>query len=158
MTLVNALRILLASLVLTACATTGGARVSEPDASIQQIQVDANGRWNVTMRLQNYSSVEMRFDTIALTARFNETTSVPLTASPAITIPAESADVFNLQLTPDAPAKLFIADALVSGRSVPYTLGGQISAAPGTSGVRSYSIESKHNQLSPVPGLTGTLR
>lgn len=158
MKLVHALCLLILSLVLTACATTGGARVSEPDASIQQIQVDANGRWNVTMRLQNYSSVEMRFDTIALTARFNEATSVPLNANPGLTIPAESADVFNLQITPDAQAKLFIADALISGRSVPYTLGGQISAAPGKSGVRSYPLESKHNQLSPVPGLTGTLR
>ena len=158
MTLVRTLLIILLSALVGACASTGGARISEPDARIQQIQVDANGRWNVTVRLQNYSSIEMRFDRIALLARFNEGTAVPLNAAPAITVPAESADVFNLQITPDAQAKLFIADALASGRSLPYTLGGKVSAAPGTGGARDYTLDSKHNQLSPVPGLPGTLR
>ena len=78
MTLVRTLLIILLSVLVGACASTGGARISEPDARIQQIQVDANGRWNVTVRLQNYSSIEMRFDRIALLARFNESTAVPL--------------------------------------------------------------------------------
>lgn len=158
MTLVRTLILTFALTLLAACASSGGARVSEPDASIQQLQVDTSGRWNVTVRLQNYSSIEMRFDRIALTARFNDATTVALNAAPAITVPAESADVFSVQLTPDAQAKLFIADALAGGRSVPYTLGGQVQAAPGSGGVRSYRIDSKHNQLSPVPGLPGTLR
>lgn len=154
------IRTLLASIVLllSGCATTGGERVSEPDASIQQLQVDASGQWTVTVRLQNYSSIEMRFDRIALVARFNEATQVPLNATPALSVPPESADVFKIKITPDSQAKLFIADVLATGRSVPYTLGGQIVAAPGSAGGRTYNLDSKHNQLSPVPGLPGTLR
>ena len=158
MTLVRTLLVMCFIVLLSACASTGGARVSEPDASLQQVQVDARGQWQVTVRLQNYSSIGMRFDRIALVARFSDAAQVNLTAAPAITVPAESADVIQLQLTPDAQTKLFIADALVNGRSVSYTLGGTLTAAPGETSARTYTLDSKHNQLSPVPGLPGTLR
>lgn len=52
-------------LLLSAC---GGAvrRVSEPAASIQQLTVRTDGSWSVDLRLQNYSSIPMQFERVAL--------------------------------------------------------------------------------------------
>ena len=41
-------------------------RVSEPAASIQQLTVRADGRWSVDVRIDNFSSVPMRFDAVSL--------------------------------------------------------------------------------------------
>lgn len=53
------------ALLLSAC---GGAvrRVSEPAARIQQLTVRPDGAWSVDLRLQNYSSIPMQFERVAL--------------------------------------------------------------------------------------------
>ena len=52
---------------LSACGGGGPVkRVSEPAAGIQQLTVRADGSWSVDLRLDNYSSVPMRFDTVTL--------------------------------------------------------------------------------------------
>ena len=59
------LTILLAACVLAAC-VTGQRRVSEPAASLQQLTVAADGSWSIDLRVQNYSSIPMRFDSVQL--------------------------------------------------------------------------------------------
>ena len=61
-----ALSILLLATV-AGCRSGPVKRVSEPAAQLQQITVRADGRWDVQLRLQNYSSIAMRFDRLALT-------------------------------------------------------------------------------------------
>ena len=48
---------------LSACGGGGPVkRVSEPQVGIQQLTVKADGSWSVDLRIDNFSSVPMRFD------------------------------------------------------------------------------------------------
>src|SRR3546814_12623186 len=58
--------LLITALLLGACSTGPVRRVSEPSASIQQLSVRADGSWSLDLRLNNFSSVPMRFDAIDL--------------------------------------------------------------------------------------------
>ena len=145
------------ALLLAACSSTGGKRVSEPAVSIQQLTVDARGNWQVQLRLQNYSSMAMRFDTIDLALELNGQPAGHLKGTPALSIPGESADLATVSHVPDGTGRLVVADALASGQGINYTLKGDVQVTPDGSKQRSYTIDGK-NQLGPVPGLPGVLR
>lgn len=149
---------LLFAALLSACSTGPVRRVSEPAASIQQLTVDANGNWSVDLRLQNYSSIAMRFEQLSLEMEVGGTPAGTLEAAPQLQISRESADVVTVALAPSAQAKLLLADALATGRGASYRLEGSISAVPTDRGsVREYTIR-RDGALSPMPGLPGVLR
>ena len=130
-------------LLLAGCGSGGPVRrISEPAASLQQVSVRADGRWDVQVRLDNFSSVPMRFS---------------VQAQPQITIGPESADVFTATVTPLAEGRARIATALADGRSLAYTLAGTLEAGPEDGGPRTYTIK-RTSALTPVPGLPGVLR
>ena len=152
-------------LVLSACllflAACGGGqvrRISEPTASIQQLTVAEDGTWSIELRLQNYSSVPMRFDGLRLEVTVADAAAGTLAATPALQIGGESVDITTLELAPSPQARLLIADALASGRGVSYVLEGTITAAPADrGGARDYRIR-RAGSLGPAPGLPGVLR
>ena len=158
-------------LLLAGCGSGGPVRrISEPAASLQQVSVRADGRWDVQVRLDNFSSVPMRFsaatiqvaldnNAISSTARaivFNGAAAT-VQAQPQITIGPESADVFTATVTPLAEGRARIATALADGRSLAYTLAGTLEAGPEDGGPRTYTIK-RTSALIPVPGLPGMLR
>lgn len=145
-------------LLLGACGSGGPVRrVSEPSANIQQLSVRANGSWSVDVRIDNFSSVPMRFDSISLVMTIAGEQAGTLQGQPALSIGPETADVATLALVPAAGAKIAIADALARGRSINYHLQGSLVAAPENGGARTYQVK-RDNALSPVPGLPGVLR
>ena len=155
-------RIAHASLILglaTLLAACGGPvrRVSEPTAQIQQLTVRADGRWDVDLRLQNFSSIPMRFDGVRLALTVGGEAAGDLRATPALSVGPESADVIAVQLSPGAAAKVAVADALAAGRSVRYQLAGDIEATPDKGSSRSFEVR-RDSALSPAPGLPGVLR
>jgi hypothetical protein len=149
--------------VLLLCATLAGCgsgpvrRVSEPAASIQQLTVRADGSWSVDVRIDNFSSVPMRFDTVSLAVAVGGETAGTLQGRPAIAIGPESADVATLTLTPTSAARIAVADALSSRKSLAYTLKGNVEATPEQGKSRNFDIE-RSSALNPVPGLAGVLR
>ena len=151
------------ALVLLLFATVAGCgggpvkRVSEPAASIQQLTVRADGSWSVDLRINNFSSVPMRFERVSLAVTVGGEAAGTLQGQPAIDIGPESADVATLTLAPSPGARIAIADALSSRRSLSYTLAGSIDAAPEDGKSRSFDID-RSSSLSPVPGLPGVLR
>lgn len=148
----------LACVAMAACGSGPVRRVSEPAASIQQLTVRADGSWSVDLRINNYSTVPMRFDTVSLAVAMGGEPAGNLQGAPAITVGPESADVATLQMSPAAGARARIADALASRHSVAYTFSGTITAAPTDGGgARDYDLE-RSSALSPVPGLPGVLR
>lgn len=148
----------IACLVLVACSTGPARRVSEPAASIQQLTVGADGNWSVDVRLQNYSSVSMRFENLRLELSIDGEQAGTLQASPQLPVSPESADIVAIELTPSAAARLLLADALAAGRGTRYALRGTLSAVPTDRGnPRDYTV-SRDGALSPVPGLPGVLR
>ena len=109
-------------------------RISEPAASLQQVSVRADGRWDVQVRLDNFSSVPMRFSAATIQVALDNGAAATVQAQPQITIGPESADVFTATVTPLAEGRARIATALADGRSLAYTLAGTArptrSAAP----------------------------
>ncbi len=151
--------VLIAAAVLALAACGGGPvkRVSEPAAGIQQLTVRADGRWDVVVRLDNFSSVPMRFSSAKLEVAFDNGAAASVQAQPAISIGPESADVFTATLTPLPAGRARIATALADGRGLNYNLVGTVDAGPEDGKSRSYKIERK-SALNPVPGLPGVLR
>ena len=158
------MRLRLRTVVLTTCllalAGCGDGlvrRVSEPTARIQQLTVAADGSWQVDLRLQNYSSIPMRFDTVALKIQLGEHTAGTLEASPALSIGPESADVVTLPLQPAAEARMIVADALAARRPLGYQLSGTVAATPEDAKQRNFTVDSR-SSLNQAPGLPGVLR
>ncbi|HWI25054.1 MAG TPA: LEA type 2 family protein [Lysobacter sp.] len=149
--------------VLLLCATLAGCgggpvrRVSEPAASIQQLTVRADGSWSVDLRINNFSSVPMRFDNVSLAVAVGGESAGTLQGQPAISIGPESADVATLALSPTSAARIAVADALSSRKSLAYTLKGSVDATPEEGKSRSFEIE-RSSALNPVPGLPGVMR
>lgn len=143
--------------LLAACNTGPVRRVSEPAAAIQQLTVRPDGNWDVALRLQNYSSIPMRFDTLRMDVTVAGQPAGELRAAPALTIGPESADVLTVALQPSAAAKLAVADALSARRTITYSLSGDVTATPDASSARPFSL-SRTSELSPAPGLPGVLR
>ncbi len=143
--------------LLSACGGGGMVRrVSEPAVGIQQLTVQADGSWSVDVRIDNYSSVPMTFDTLSLTVKVADETAGTLTASPALPVGPESADIATIRMTPSSGARIAIADALASRNSLLYSLEGSVGASADGK-ARTFQVERK-NQLNPVPGLPGVLR
>ena len=148
---------LLFSIFLVACNSGPVRRVSEPATSIQQLTVNADGSWSLDLRLQNYSSIPMRFDSADLAITVGDQAAGTLRAAPGISIGPESADVVTLPFKPSAEARMAVADALAGRHSLGYTLKGKLQAVPDEKKSRSFDIDSR-NTLNPVPGLDGVLR
>ena len=132
-------------------------RVSPPAASIQQLTVNADGSWSVDLRLQNYSSIPMRFDSADLAITVGDQAAGSLEGAPRISIGPESADVVKLPFKPSIEARMAVANTLAGGRSLGYTLKGTLEAVPEEGKSKSFDIDTR-NTLSPVPGLQGVLR
>ena len=147
----------LACLLLAACAGGPVRRVSEPAAAIQQLTVHADGSWDVALRIDNFSSIPMRFEVVDLAVAVGGAPAGTLRGTAGITIGPESADVATFRFSPSADARLRIADALAARRSVPYSLAGRIDATPEDARLSAFDID-RSSALSPVPGLPGVLR
>ncbi|GAB3357863.1 LEA type 2 family protein [Lysobacter tyrosinilyticus] len=148
---------LLMTSLLAGCASGLVRRVSEPSAQIQQLTVRADGRWAVDLRIENFSSIPMRFDSVDLALSVGDSQAGHVTAQPAISIGPESADVVTTVFTPQAAAKLAVADALAGGRSIAYTLEGTVVATPDEARQRTFEVK-RSSQLNPAPGLPGVMR
>jgi len=145
-------------LLLAGCGTGGPVRrISEPAASIQQLTVRADGSWEVQVRLNNFSSVPMRFTATNIQVAFDNGAAATLQAQPQIAIGPESADVVTTTVSPLPEGRARIATALADGRSLNYTLGGTVDAGPEDGNSRTYKIKLT-SALTPVPGLPGVLR
>lgn len=143
--------------LLAGCGTGPVRRVSEPSARLQQLTVGADGRWSAQLRIENFSSIPMRFESVNLALDIGDYPAGTLALQPGITIGPESADVVDASLSPTGEAKLAMADALAAGRSTAYTLKGTIGAIPDEGRLRQFEIE-RSSMLSPTPGLPGVLR
>ena len=144
-------------LLLSACSSGPVRRVSTPAVNIQQLTVRADGSWSVDLRIDNFSSMPMRFDRASLAMTLGGQAAGTLQGQPALSIGPESADVATLVLAPASAAKIAIADALARGGSIDYALEGTLDAAPEDGRIRTFDVKRK-NTLSTVPGLTGVLR
>jgi hypothetical protein len=144
------------AVALTAC-NTNVKRVSPPAASVQQLTVGANGSWTLALRLQNFSSMPMTFDSVELQMQVGDQDAGKVTARPAVSIGGVSADVINVELQPSSAARIVVADALAGNRTLAYSLKGTIAATPQEKKQRSFDVDNR-STLNQAPGLPGVLR
>ncbi|WP_372014645.1 hypothetical protein [Pseudoxanthomonas sp. 10H] len=145
-----------AAVLLVSCGSNAR-RVSPPSAAIQQLTVQANGDWAVDLRLHNFSSVSMRFDSVRLQVSADEHSAGTLQATPAISIGPTSADVVRVTMKPEGMARIAVADALAGRRSLAYRLEGVVTATPEEGKPREFEVDDR-SSLNPAPGLDGVLR
>lgn len=152
--LVRAALILLTFSLLTACG--GGKpvrRINPPTVSIQQLAVQADGRWQLALRVQNFSTVPMQFDTFEAGLEIEGINAGSLYVRPALEIPGQSADVVSATVSPSREAAEHLAQSGRDG-SVGYELRGEIvTREPDRKFPASHA-----SRLSPVPGRPNTYR
>ena len=151
------LALLAATALLGGCGDGVVRRVSDPAVSVQQLTVKADGQWSVDLRLQNYSSIPMRFDTVKVDVQVGDQDAGKLRATPGLSVGPESADVVTVTFAPSSAGRIGVADALAGRRTLPYTLKGTAAATPDEAKQRSFDIDTR-STLNPVPGLDGVLR
>lgn len=145
--------LLLAALV--GCAHGPKVRINPPTATLQELAVQADGHWQLQLRLQNYSTVPTTFATIHARLVVGGQDAGEINATPDITIGPESADAIPVSLVPTLAAKTIVAAALASGQPASYSLEGEISSSQPKKRVDKFHFDSS---LNPAPGLRGVLR
>lgn len=151
-------RILLAlPLVLLLAACGGGGfkqRVNPPVVSVQELRQQADGQWNLQLRVQSYSNVTMRIEQIDAVLEIDGVEAARIALAPALDV-APGAEVIGYVLQPGTEAAARVRSALEARGSVPYSMRGTIrSSRPGNR----RDDFNHHSQLSAVPGLTGVMR
>ena len=148
-----ALALLLLALV-AGCASGPPKRIFPPQASLQELRVQPDGQWVAQVRIQNFSTVPMRFSRLDATLTVNGVEATRIAIDPGLTVGAGSNELVQHVFTPAAGPKAAVDQALASRRAVRYQLTGRIaSSEPSTDHPFEYQ-----SALDPVPGLAGILR
>ncbi|HQZ32566.1 MAG TPA: LEA type 2 family protein [Arenimonas sp.] len=148
-----ALALLLLALV-AGCASGPPKRIFPPQASLQELRVQPDGQWVAQVRIQNYSTVPMRFSRLEATLSVNGVEATRISIDPGLTVGPGSNELVQHAFTPAAGPRAAVDQALASRRAVRYQLTGRIaSSEPETDHPFEYQ-----SALDPVPGLAGILR
>jgi hypothetical protein len=145
------------ALLLAACTRGDGVRdrVFPPTASIQELVQAGDGGWTIKIRLQNFSNVAMRFDTLRARLEVGKIDVGSIALDPAIDVPGNSVEVLETRIVPPAAAIAAINAVLQSRAGIRYKLEGEIVSSEPRARDDDFLFESS---LSAVPGLTGVLR
>jgi hypothetical protein len=153
-TIARLLLLLLLPAVMIGCAHGPKQRLYPPAASLQEMAVQADGHWQLQLRLQNFSNVPVTFATIHARLVVGGQDAGELDATPDITIGPESADTVPVTIMPTLAAKTVVAAALAAGQPASYSLQGRIASS------KPKRDDEFHfdSSLNPAPGLRGVLR
>jgi hypothetical protein len=136
----------LASL-LTACGSGGPPRKVHPStASIQQLAVQADGSWKLTLRIQNFSTFSMHYSALSAKLSVEGKDAGEIAIAPDLDIVGSNGDVIEATLKTSAkpPASSDFA----------YQLKGTIETSEPK---ESFKFDTS-SRLSPVPGVANTYR
>jgi hypothetical protein len=145
MTLRHFLAALAVAFLLAGCGSGPTRRISPSTVSIQQLVVQPDGQWRVSLRIQNYSTIAMRYSALHATLHIAGVDVGAIELKPDDDIPPNSADVVDATL--HASAKLPTGD-------IDYRISGTIE----TSEPKADFKFDRSSRLSPAPGLPGTWR
>jgi len=141
--------------LLAACAGGPPKRVFPPTASVQELRRESDSRWTLELRLQNFSTVSMRFERINAELELDGQAAGRVETAIAQSVPPGSAEVVSLAFTPSTAAVEALNGALGTRRGLGYRLHGRLSSSePG----RRDDAFDFSSALTPMPGLDGVLR
>jgi hypothetical protein len=131
--------------LVVGCSTGPVKRITPSTVSIQELVVQPDGQWRVSVRIQNYSTIAMHYAALHGTLHIAGTDVGNIDLAPDLDIPPNSADVIDVKL--HANAKLPAGD-------IDYRVNGTID----TSEPKENFMFDRSSRLSPAPGLPGTWR
>lgn len=132
--------------VLAACSNGPVRKVHPSTASIQQLAVQADGSWKITLRIQNFSTMSMHYSAFDAKLKIGAAEAGEIMLTPDLDIVANSGDVIELRLKP--------ATKLPPNGDFSYQLTGTID----TSEPKAHFKIDVSSRLSPVPGVAHTYR
>lgn len=133
-------------LALAGCSNTPARKIHPSTASIQQLAVQPDGEWVVTLRIENFSTVAMHYDRIEARLEIDGVAAGTLAFDPGIDVIANSGDVVETRLRPGL--------RLRADTDFAYRLEGTIHASE----PRAEFKLDRASRLSPVPGVAATWR
>lgn len=156
------MRILLRSALLSllvvllgACGSRGEVkRIYPPQATVQQLTLLANGQWQLQLRVENFSTVNMRLDATDLKLTVATLDAGHIVLTPQLPVSPNSAEVLTLTFDPPADVRAAAALAHSDRKGLRYQLAGKLDIGE-PKGQYDTAFESV---LSPVPGLDGVFR
>lgn len=151
------IRAFLVVLILSLLAACGSGkpvrRINPPAITIQQLAVQPDGRWQIELRIQNFSTVPTVFDTVEASLEIEGANAGSIYVKPALEIPGQSADLVSISITPSREAATRLTETVRNG-SFGYQLrGGVVTSEP-----KNKFPVTQSSRLSPVPGRPDTYR
>jgi len=154
MIVIRTLVLLIVAATLAACAGGPPVRVFPPQATVQELRVQADGQYVATLRVQNFSTVPMTFSRLQATLTLADHEATRIDIDPSLTVGPGSNELVRHAFVPSADVKRAVDAAFAGNRSVRYRLEGRIASRdPGSDDPFDYS-----SAIDPVPGLPGVLR
>lgn len=152
---VKILALVLIAALLAACGGGGPPkRIFPPQASLQELRVQPDGRWSASIRIQNFSTVPMRFSRLDATLLIDGREAGKIDLDPGLSVGPGSNELVTHVFQPADAARAAVDAALANRGSVRYVLSGRIATSePKTDNPFDYQ-----SGLNPVPGLAGVLR
>jgi hypothetical protein len=151
----RALALGLLALLLAGCGGGPVVRVFPPEARVNEITVLPGGEWQVSLRLQNFSTVPMRMDAVDAVLSVNGIEAGRIATQPGFLVGPFTSDVHAITLRPSPAASDALVAALASRRALRYAITGTITSSEPRERDWPFDFDSA---LSPVPGLDGVLR
>lgn len=145
MTLRSLLAALALAVLLAGCGSGPTRRISPSVVTIQELVARDDGQWRLTLRVQNFSTVAMHYESIHATLHIAGADVATIDVNPNLDVPPTSADVFDTMLR--ASAKLPAGD-------FEYHISGTIVSSEPSADFKL----NRTSRLSPAPGLPGTWR
>ena len=132
--------------ILNACSSGPVMKVHPSSASIQQLAVQPNGDWKITLRIQNFSTMSMHYSAFDAKLRIAGNDAGEIRLAPDVDIVADNGDIVETILKTSVK--------LPASGDFTYQLKGTID----TSEPKAHFRLDYSSRLSPVPGVPNTYR
>ena len=103
--------------VVAGCASGPPKRVFPPQASLQELRVQPDGQWAASIRIQNFSTVPMRFSRLEATLSVNGAEATRISLDPGLSVGPGSNELVQHVFTPAAGPTAAVDHALPSRRA-----------------------------------------
>jgi hypothetical protein len=147
------LLLLVLAALLTACAPVKHP-INPPNASIQQLDVLPDGRWQIQIRLENFSDLTVHYGAFKAVLRVGGADVGPIEMNANLDVPGENADIIQTILSPGPDARRAFAADISKPGGAEYEIKGSIEVPAAG---KDFRFEHK-SRLSAVPGVVNSYR
>lgn len=154
--MVRLLRLLLCAIALSSLAGCGPPPhpINPPSASIQQVDVLADGRWKIQFRIENFSDKTQHYTQFKATLRVSGVAAADIDLNPDFDVPGNNADIVETTIAPSDDLRRAFASDIGRPNGAPYEIKGTITIPAAG---KDFKFEHK-SRLSAVPGIPNQYR